>query len=77
MPRKAYVHDPSIAFTCTVCGIELKPRETEKKQIRWSNKNAGVCQNCVVRLRSVFKTQSNKIPLKFKKTEAELNLLES
>jgi|LauGreDrversion4_2_1035121.scaffolds.fasta_scaffold12284_2 hypothetical protein len=69
MSRKPYIYDPSIKFICTVCGIDLKPKESERKQIRWHNKNMGVCQSCVIRLRSVFKPQSNKVPLKFKKTD--------
>jgi hypothetical protein len=60
MPRKPYAHDPSIVFICTICGSELKPKETERKQIRWTNKNTGVCQPCVIHLRSIFKTQSSK-----------------
>ncbi len=51
---------------CTVCGGNLKDQKHEKYQIRWDNKNSGVCQSCVVALRKSFKTQRNKTPIKFR-----------
>lgn len=51
---------------CTVCGGNLKDQKHEKYQIRWDNKNSGVCQSCVVTLRRSFKTQRNKTPIKFR-----------
>ncbi len=57
-PKKPY---------CTVCGHDLKPHNTEKKQIRWTNKDAGVCQDCVVRLRRKFNKNFNMVNPKFRK----------
>jgi len=54
---------------CTVCGDTLRDKNLEKYQIRWDNKNSGVCQKCVVRLRKSFKTQRNKTPIKFRNEE--------
>ena len=51
---------------CTVCGEDLKEQRLEKYQIRWDNKNSGVCQRCIVSLRKSFKTQRNKTPIKFR-----------
>ncbi len=51
---------------CTVCGDNLRDQRLEKYQIRWDNKNSGVCQGCIVSLRKSFKTQRNKTPIKFR-----------
>ena len=54
---------------CTVCGDTLRDKSLEKYQIRWENKNSGVCQKCIVRLRKNFRTQRNKTPIKFRNEE--------
>jgi hypothetical protein len=54
---------------CTVCGSDLKPLFTEKKQIRWPNRDAGVCQECVTTLRKRFNKNMNMVNPRFRRNE--------
>ncbi len=64
------VHKDSInSPMCTICGVTLSPKQIEKYQLRWENKNSGACQRCVVRLRKQFKTHRQKTPIKYRRPE--------
>lgn len=69
MNLKAFTYTSDEIAYCTVCGESLKPQTSEKYQIRWENKNSGVCQTCVISLRKGFRPQRNKTPIKFRTKE--------
>ena len=69
MNLKAFTYTSGETAYCTVCGESLKHQSLEKYQIRWDNKNSGVCQSCVVTLRKGFRPQRNKTPIKFRTKE--------
>ncbi len=69
LEKKSITIDSSADPVCTICGAALKPKKVEKYQLRWENKNAGVCQNCVIHLRKQFKTYRNKTPIRYRRPE--------
>jgi len=69
LEKKSITIDSPVKPSCTICGDSLNPKPSEKYQLRWENKNAGVCQNCVIHLRKQFKTYRNKTPIRYRRPE--------
>lgn len=69
LEKKSTTKDSLAEPTCTICGNALNPKKAEKYQLRWENKNSGVCQNCVIHLRKQFKTYRNKTPIRYRRPE--------